>query len=116
RQTDVDKRPGVTEHREALRDGLGATDDVEDEVELLAGPGVRRAEAARRVELPLVEVERVDLRGARDARALHRRQADGAAADDADARAFPYVRGLEHRADAGRHGAADQAGLLRRGA
>jgi hypothetical protein len=45
-------------------------------------------------------------------RALHRGQADGAAADHADARPLPHLRGLEHRAHARRHGAADQARLL----
>ena len=50
----------------ALLDGLGAPHDVEDEVELRALAGVRRAEAPCDLELPLVEVERVDLGGACD--------------------------------------------------
>ena len=112
RQADVDERARVPEHLETLRDRLRTADDVEDEVELLARPGVRRAETPRRVQLPLVEVERVDLRGAGDPRALHRGEPDGAAADHADTRSFPDLRRLEHRADAGRDRAADQARLL----
>jgi hypothetical protein len=55
----------VAEHRQALGDGLGAADDVEDEVEpfCLLVARVRRSEPASRLELALVQVERVDLRG-----------------------------------------------------
>src|SRR5206468_9191012 len=80
----------------------------------LAGTRVRRAEPAGRVELPLVEVEPVDLARARDPRALDHREADGTAADHTDARALPHLRRLEDRADAGDDGAPDQARLLRR--
>ena len=41
---------------------------------------------------------------------------DRAAADHPDARARPDLRGLEHRADAGRDRTADQAGLDERNA
>ena len=51
-----------------------------------------------------------------DARALDHREPDGAAADHPHARARPDLRGLEHRADAGRDRAADQAGLDERNA
>ena len=51
-----------------------------------------------------------------DARALDHREPDRAAADHPHARARPDLRRLEHRADAGRDRAADQAGLDERNA
>ena len=72
-EADVDERPGVAEHRERLRDRLAAGRRRRRRSRA-ADPlaGVRRAEAPRRLELPLVEVDRVDLGGAGDARALDR--------------------------------------------
>ena len=69
-------------------------DDVEDEVEAigLGVAAVRRAEAACSLELALVQVERVDLGGTRDACALNHREPDRAAADHADAGALPRRR------------------------
>src|SRR4029453_16664684 len=114
RQSDVDERPGVPEHRQTLRDGLGTADDVEHEVELLARADVRRTEPPRCLELALVEIERVDLLCAGDACSLHGREADRAATDHADACALPDLRRLEYRAYAGRDRAADYACLLGR--
>jgi hypothetical protein len=104
----------MAEHREALCDGLRPPDDVEDEVEPLGliGACVRGTEAPRRLELALVEVERVDLRGPRDPGALNDAEPDGAAADHSHPGALPDLGRLQHRADAGGDGTAEQAGLL----
>ena len=74
---------------------------------------MRRAEAARSLELALVQVERVDLGGTRDSCALNHREPDRAAADHAHAGALPHGGGVQHGADAGCDRAPDQAGLLR---
>src|SRR5919199_7017681 len=71
READVNECAGVAEQLEPLRHGLRPPHDVEDEVEPLTGAGVRGAEALRRLELTLVDVERVYLRRARDPRALN---------------------------------------------
>ena len=97
-----------------MRHGLRQADHVEDEVELCAGPTMGRAETFRRSELPLIEIERVDLRRACEPRALDDGETDGAAADDGDARSLPDPGGVQHRADAGGDATADQARLFRR--
>jgi hypothetical protein len=106
----------VAEHAQALRHRLPPADDVEHEVESLRlfGTEMRRAEAPRGRELALVQVDRVDLGRAGNSRALDHREPDGAAADHAHSSALPHLRGLQHRADAGRDRAADQARLLDR--
>jgi hypothetical protein len=75
---------------------------------------VRRTEPRRSLELALVEVERVHLGGAGDARALDHREPDRPAADHPDARAGPDLRRFDDRAHTGRDRAADQAGLNQR--
>ena len=91
-QADVDERAGVPEHARALpRSRAGRRRRRRSRAARL-GTRVGRAEAARGLELALVEVERVDLGGAGDPRALDHREPDGAAADHADARALPDAR------------------------
>src|SRR5215218_2878228 len=104
----------MAEHREALRDGLRPADDVEDEVETVrvVRPGMRRAKVPRGLELPLVEVEPVDLGGACDPSALDDGQPNRAAADHADPCPLPHLGRLQHGADAGSDRTADQASLL----
>src|SRR5438132_1837802 len=114
READRNERPGVAEQPQPLRQGLGPADDVEHEVEPLARAGVRGAEALRQLGLRRVQVDRVDLGGPGQPGALDGREADRAAADHRDARAFPDVRRVEDRAHAGGDAAGDQAGLLRR--
>ena len=105
----------VAEHREALRDRLRPADDVEDEVEPLAR---RRSCVAPKRRAARASARRGRARGSptrrRCARPESTDEPDRAAADHADARAFPDLRGLEHRADAGGDRAADQARLLGR--
>src|SRR2546428_4294263 len=104
----------MAEHVEALGHGLRPADDVEDEVELRTGSAMGRAEAFRGSELPLLEIERIDLGRAGKPRALDDRQTDGAAPDDADARSLPDPGRVQHGADTRGDAAADQARLLRR--
>jgi hypothetical protein len=114
RQPDVDERSSMAEHREALGDGLGPADDVEDEVEplRLLRPGVGGAEPLGGLELPFVEVKRVDLGRTCDPRPLDHAEADRATADHGHARALPDLGRLQHRADARGDRAAEQAGLF----
>src|SRR5260221_13662725 len=111
REPDQDDGAAAADHSERLVEGRSTADDIENEV----GGGwlrVRRAETCRLLELALVEIDRADLRRARDARALDHREADRATADHGDARALPHLGRLEHRHDAGRDRATDQACLL----
>ena len=81
------------------------------------GPGVdrvRRAEGARGFKLVVGDVDGDDRRGAGDPRALHRIQADAAAADDDDAAAGADPRRVDHGAVAGQHAAGDQRGDVER--
>ena len=61
-----------------------------------------------------VDVDADDLVGARHARALDDVQADAAEAEHDDVRARLDLRGVDDRADAGGHAAADVAHLLER--
>jgi hypothetical protein len=70
------------------------------------------AEPPGGVVLGLHRVDRDDRRGAGQARALDRRDADPAAADHHDGVARTDLRGVDHSADAGHHPAADQRGHL----
>jgi hypothetical protein len=72
--------------------------------------GVRRAELAREGELRGPRVDRHDARRAADPRGLHGAEPDAPAADHRDARARRHARGVEDRAEAGRHAAAQQRG------
>src|SRR5262249_61768533 len=55
-----------------------------------------------------------DLRGAGETRALHRREADRAAADDHNGVGVADMGDIERGADTGHHAAADQAGAVER--
>ena len=113
REPDQRQRPARGEQRQPELERRAAADDVEGEVDRPFAD-VGRAEALRLLELALVEVDRADLRGAGDPRALDHREPDRAAADHRDARSLPDLGRLEHRHDAGRDRAADQARLLGR--
>ena len=75
---------------------------------------VRGTELQRRIALPLDRLDDEDVAGARVDRALQRRHAHAADADDRDVLAGPDVGGAHRRAVAGGHAAADQAGHLER--
>src|SRR5262245_16455188 len=91
-------------------------DDVRDEVflDLLRVHEMRHAELlAERLALR-VDVDADDLVGAGHPRALDHVEADPAEAEHDDVRARLDLRRVDHRADAGRHAAADVADLLER--
>ena len=88
-------------------------DDVEDEVDR-PGLRMRRPEVRGLLELRRVDVDRANLRGAGDARALNHRKPYRTTADHSDARALPDVRRLEDAHHSGRNRAADQACLIGR--
>src|SRR5262249_41955094 len=71
-------------------------------------------QALRWCGLRLGDVEGEDLRGGGGARALHRREADRAAADDHNGIGVADMGDIERRADTGHHAAADQAGAIER--
>ncbi len=71
---------------------------------------MRRPEPFDGRALLLARVDGHDLGRPGDARALNRRDADSAAADHSHARSGHHACGVEHRADAGGHAAADQCG------
>ena len=113
REPDQDERAARAEQAEPLLDGRAARRRRRRRSRPAPAP-CAWPRTRRLLELPLVEVDRPDLRGAGDAGALDHREADRAAADHRDARALPHLRRLEHRHDAGRDRAADQARLLDR--
>ena len=75
---------------------------------------VRGAEGTREVELGRVDVDRDDPAGLRHHGPLDHGQADAAQAEDRDRGAGLNLGGVQHRADAGRDAAAQQADLVER--
>ena len=92
----------------------GHRDDFADRVGLLRVDDVGGAELAREFELTRHRVDRDDAARAGDRRAVDARQADAAAADHRNRRARFDLRGVDHRADAGRDAAADQRRAVER--
>src|SRR5581483_1428314 len=112
----LEQRVGATDRLERVVDAVAAGDlfDPRDRVTRARIHDVRRAELLGPAQLPRVDVDTDDRRGACQARALDDAGADAAAAEDGDARAGLDVGGAQHRADARHHAAADQAHLLGR--
>ena len=81
---------------------------------LRAVHGVRRADALRHLQLGIELVHRDDLPRAADARALHDRQPDAAAAEHRDGLSRLQSRAAQRRADAGQHAASHQCGAIQR--
>src|SRR5262249_4641338 len=75
---------------------------------------MRRAETARDLLLRLELIDRDDLARAADARALHDRQSDPAAAEYRDGLPGLEPRAAQCRTDPGQHAAADQRGAAER--
>jgi hypothetical protein len=69
---------------------------------------------SREREFPLVEIDRDDPAGAGEARALHRRQPDRAAADHHDHVAIGDLRDVERGAHPGHHAAAEETSAVER--
>ena len=82
---------------------------------LVARRGVRRAELQDLLALPLDRLDDDDVLRARERGALDGGRADAADAVDDDGLAGLHVGGVDRRAPAGRHAAADQRGLLAAG-
>src|SRR5207247_1568461 len=76
--------------------------------------GVRRAELLGEAELPLVQIDGDDRVRAREHRTLDDVEPDAARAEDRDRLPGLHARGVDDRADAGHHAAADQAGAVER--
>src|SRR6185503_1031126 len=75
---------------------------------------MRHAELLGHGALAGIEIDADDLVGADHLRALDDVEADAAESEHGDVRAGPYFRGVDHRADAGRHAAADVTNLVER--
>src|SRR6185503_9781917 len=75
---------------------------------------MRHAELLGHRALAGIEIDADDLVGADHLRALDDVEADAAESEHGDVRAGPYFRGVDHRADAGRHAAADVTNLVER--
>ena len=69
---------------------------------------VGRAELLRNLQRLRPQIDRDDPLAAGNRRALHDVEADAAGADDRDARSLRHLAGVDHRADAGDHRAADR--------
>src|SRR5215204_309044 len=100
-------RPAAGEVDDRLHD-LVATD-------LVRVDEMRHAELLGNGALARVEVDTDDLVGADHAGALDDVEADAAEPEHGDVRARPHLRGVDHRADAGGHPAADVADLVEGG-
>ena len=70
---------------------------------------VCRAEPLRVLELRRDRVDRDDLRGPGDTRALDRRDTDPTGPEDDDGRPGLHLRGVERRTDSGRHPTTDES-------
>ena len=73
---------------------------------------MRHAEFLSHCALGRICIDSDDLVGADHARALDHVETDAAESEHRDVRAGPDLRGVDHRADAGRHAAADVADLV----
>jgi hypothetical protein len=76
---------------------------------------VRHAEVLGHLALGRIDVDADDAIGADQLRALDDIEADAAEAEDDDVGARLHLSGVDHRADTGRHAAADVADLVERG-
>ena len=91
---------------------LGQRLDPLDRVGFPRVDHVGGAELARPFQLPVVDVHRDDLAGAREQRAEHGAVAHAAAADHRDRVAAADLPGVQRGAQAGHHAAAEQPGHL----
>src|SRR5262245_12151615 len=99
-------------HLEGVVEALPAGELGREAAQVVRVDGVGGAEAARHLVLGLHRVHRRDHRGAGQAGPLDHGYADAATADHGDRRAGLDPRGIDHRADAGHHPAADERGQL----
>ncbi len=99
-----------------VRAAAGQLDEVRDEIaaHFLRVHEVGHPERLREGLPPRVDVHADDLARAGHARALHHVEPDAAEAEDDDRLARPHLRGVDDRADARRHAAADVADLVER--
>src|SRR6185312_2319866 len=100
-------------HRQVGQLPAGAVDELLAHL-LDVGGGQRGAQAAGHVELERVWIDRDDVLGTGEARALDGVDADAADAEHDDRVARSRLAGAHRRAPAGRHAAADQAGHFER--
>src|SRR6185295_7346517 len=75
---------------------------------------IRHAELLRERAAPRIQINPDDAIGADQLRALYDVQADAAQTEHHDVRTRLHLRGIHHRAYAGRHAAADVADLVER--
>ena len=128
RDPHYDGRAALAGGVERLVGGFGGAEGVEGEIDAAVGElahcrrgvhvarvdGVGCAEAAGELQLVVVDVDGDDPRGVEHPRALDGVEADAAGADHGDGHAGVGGRLVDHRADAGGDGAADQGGDLHR--
>ncbi|BDZ59469.1 hypothetical protein GCM10025872_31260 [Barrientosiimonas endolithica] len=101
-------RPADRVDHHVRAEATGELADLLHGVVLGAVDGVRGAKLAGLLELPVVDVDGDDRRGARDACPGDRRVADPAAADDRDRVAPVDLAGVDRRAEPGHHAAPEQ--------